>query len=530
MRRLLLGFTITFLFFGCKQDLDNTSWDVDLLAPVITTRLNVGDLLSDSVLTADADGKLRLLIDRPLIDLSFDSILQIPDTTIDKDLIIGIPIPDVQPGAQIPSITETIQYELDGKSIRIAKIRSGLLHVEVANLLSSRVRFDYEISGASLNGQILAISEWLEPPVNNEAQVTSFDVDLTGYTFDLQGETGAGSNLVVSVYSLTTDPDGPAIDIPGFDVIFQLEYTFSDIVLDYGLGYFGQDAVSSENESTTLNGLQNIVSGSLFLDSATVDLQLINGIGMDGIFKLDTLRGINTRTNNTVVLSHDIIGNQLLMARAQDITGSASGVQKVELNYQLNAGNSNVKEFIENLPDQLDFSFNVDLNPLGNISAGNDFFYYDSPFEANIRVDIPLRARVDNIVLLDTLDWDLSQGGAVENINHGQLTMIINNGFPMVGEPSLILLDSNDNYLDTLLFPAEIAAAPIGIDGRVTDSIESRVVLTLTEAMSTRLVHGRRVIIRMRFRSEPQTELVQFYADYAIDIKLVGDFNFTVGP
>lgn len=530
MRRFLLGIWVISFLFGCKQDTANTNWDVDLLAPVITTSLNIGDLLSDSVLTADADGKLRLLIDQPLIDLAFDSILKIPDTTINKDLIVGIPIPDVQPGVAVPSITEITEYELEDKSIRIAKIRSGVLRVDVANLLPTRVRFDYVVPGATKDGTTLAISEWLESPIAGVSQPRILDIDLSGYTFDLQGETGSGSNQIVTTYSLTTDPDGPVIDVPGFNVIFELEYTFADIVLDYGLGYFGQESIASENESTTLEGLESIISGNLFLDSVTVDLELINGIGMDGIFRLDTLRGKNNRTNNTVELSHSIIGDQLLMARAQDLTGYASDVQKIELTYQLNASNSNVKEFIENLPDQLDFAFGVDLNPLGNVSAGNDFFYYDSPFEANIKVDIPLRARVDNLVLQDTIDWDLSQGGAIENINHGELTMIIDNGFPMIGEPTLVLLDSNDQFLDTLLFPAEVAAAPIGPDGRVSNSIESRLVIVLTEEMSGRLSDARRVIIRMRFHSTDQPDLVTFYADYELDIKLVGDFNFTISP
>ena len=90
MKQLRIGFfsalLAIFALSSCKQDLANVGWDVDVLAPVLRTRLDMSDLVADSLLTADADGALRLRIETPLIDLPLDSILKIPDTTISKTI------------------------------------------------------------------------------------------------------------------------------------------------------------------------------------------------------------------------------------------------------------------------------------------------------------------------------------------------------------------------------------------------------------------------------------------------------------
>ena len=512
---------------SCKEDNVITAWDVDLLAPVITTSLNLGDLLNDTILTSDADGKLRLFLERDLLNLSFDSILKIPDTTIIQNLSLPFTLNDLTPASTIPPVEEITNYELGDKSIKTAKIRSGKLIVKFGNLLETKVRFDYTVESATLNGNTLDVSEWVETGPNNTAEV---EVDLAGYTFDLTGPTGASANQLVSNYSVTTDPDGSTVTVAAHSTIFNLEYTFSEIILDYGLGYFGQENIATENETTTLQGLQNIIEGSLFLDSATVDLTVINGVGMDGVFKLNELNGINTRTGNDVTLSHDFIGDPILMARAQDLDGTPEGIEAVTIEYQLNSTNSNVKGFIENLPDQLDFSFDITLNPLGNVSAGNDFFYYDSPFKALIRIDIPMKVRADNIVLQDTLAWDLGQGNTVESINYGTLTMIVKNGFPLIGKPQLIMLDSNFALLDTLLFPAQISAPSLNSDGRVNEAVESRITIDLPEAKMDLMPQAKHVIIQMGFSTVDQPELVGFYENYSLDIKLVGNFNFTFSP
>ena len=172
----------------------------------------------------------------------------------------------------------------------------------------------------------------------------------------------------------------------------------------------------------------------------------------------------------------------------------------------------------------------MSLNPLGNVSAGNDFFYYNSPFKAIIKVDIPMKVRADNIVLQDTLAWDLGQGNTVESINYGTLTMIVSNGFPLTGEPHLIMLDSNFALLDTLLFPAQVLAPTLNSEGRVDESVESRITIDLPESKMNLMAETRHVIVRMGFSTVSQPDLIGFYEDYSLDIKLVGNFNFTFKP
>ena len=524
--------SIILLLAGCKQDIGNTSWDVDVLAPVIQTRLTMADLLADSLLTADSEGALRLNVETPLIDLPLDSILRIPDTTISSELGVPFALNDVAPGTQIPiPLSGETQYDLGELALSTVTLRTGKLRLKVKSVLETAIDFQYIMPTAYLFGNVFSSSHTIDAGSETDTTFFETEFDLSGYQIGLEGLAGNGFNTLVTDYVIKTADAGTTVSIPGPpSKFFFLEYTFENMVPDYGKGYFGQQSSNVEDENSDIDVLNRITEGQMFLDSVTIDLKVTNGVGADVQFELGELKSINNRQNNTVSLSHEIVGTNVLLSRAQDLSGNAQDVVTSEVNYQLNNANSNVREFIQNLPDQLGFTFGFSLNPLGNISSGNDFFYYDRPFQALMNIDIPLRTTLTDLTLVDTLAWDLSATSVVESVNSGTFTLIAKNGLPLEGVVELILLDENLNELDTLIAPSTISAPALDSENKVIEPVESRVIIPISSSTASFLPSTKNIHIKAVFNTQNQPFLIEFYDTYGIDLKLIGNFNLNFGP
>lgn len=517
------------LLGGCKQDIANATWDVDILAPVIHTELNMADLLADSLLTATSDGALRLKLEQPLIDLPLDSLLKIPDTTIVKPVGFDLPLTDIPPGFALPPIDDQSEFALGDIALKQVRVREGQLTLRVKSVVETDVEFQYNIPKATKFGNPLSISGSIEPGAIGDTAVAVYSFDLANYNIDLKGADGLSFNTLETEFVVNTSLDGDTVTIPGGSPFLILEYSFLNLVPDYGLGYFGQESNNAENENSELDVLNRITDGQMFLDSVTIGLEITNGVGADARFKLDELASINTRTSNTVNLNHSIIGSNILLTRAQDIGGTTESVIPYVVDYEVNNANSNIIDFIQNLPDQLGFTFGFELNPLGNVSTGNDFFYYDKPFQAIMDIDIPLRTRLSNLTLVDTIDWDLGQTNVVESVNSGVFRLQAVNALPLEGMVELILLDENLVQLGTLVAPTTIPAPVLDADNRVIEPLASSLEIPISEEIADVLPSTKKVHLRVRFNTAGQPELVDFYEDYSIDLKLIGRFNINFG-
>jgi hypothetical protein len=510
---------------GCKQDIGGSAWDVDVLTPIISTRLTMADLLDDSIVQADANGALRLKFETDLIGLQIDSIVRIPDTTIITPISFALPITDLPPGSDfIPFIGRT-RYDLGGISLKKVRLKRGKLRVKLRSVLPTPVEFFYEMPLAYLWGNHFQFSSTIDAGTDAVPATAEFEFDLTGYEFDLRSSTFQSFNTLESRYTLRTSENGQTVSVPANQAFFFLEYSFFDIVPDYGIGFFGQKNEQVEDEVSDLAVLSQITEGQLLLDSVTIDLSVVNGVGADALFRLGYLKSINTRTNTTLNLQHSIVGNNIQLTRAIDLDGTAAGVQISQQSFRLDKGNSNIKDLLENLPDKLGFAFDFSLNPLGNISSGNDFFFYDKPFEAKLAVNVPLRASIQNLTLVDTLEFNLAENAVVESITKGTFTLVAVNGFPLECNIEMVLLNESFQLLDTLVNNVSVAAPALNAEFKVVQPLESRVSIPLTEATAQRLPQANHVRLLVRFNSPAQPQLLDIYSHYGIDIKLIGDLN-----
>ncbi len=87
MKHILLIPLIILLFFSCKHDLEKPTWDIDVIAPLVHTKMNINNMLSDSnlIINANEAGLISLVFQQEFIDMNLDTLIKI-DAIADEQI------------------------------------------------------------------------------------------------------------------------------------------------------------------------------------------------------------------------------------------------------------------------------------------------------------------------------------------------------------------------------------------------------------------------------------------------------------
>lgn len=516
------------LLFGCRRDVEKANWDVDALAPLIKTSLNLEDLLPDSILQTNPDTSLKLVYQENIFDVNVDSLFQIPDTTVTD--VYTIPFSSsVAPGGTFYSESEEYGLNVNnGVGLNYAEIESGYIEVEIISEVEERIIVTYTISSATKNGDTLVLNDIVNAASPGNPAVYSRLIDISGYDLDLTGISKAEVNTLVTraVAIVDTNALNPVNLVAGQKITFNNKLI--DIVPFFVRGYFGNQFYSY-TDVTSISDFNMIAGGTLDIEDVDVDIEFRNGIGVDAQMVINQFGTRNTNNTTSANLAHSIIGSPININRSV-LTGSVPEVTYTNYLIDVNTNNSNIDQLIELFPNELVYDIDLMINPLGNVSGNNDFVYKKHVLEANLNVEFPLSLIANNLTLQDTVSFSLTQQSETGRINDGTLFIYANNGFPFDAVIQMDLYDELGNYLQALDVSSIIKAAPVNASLRVTNKRESILAIPLDKISIDHLYQASDIVVRIGFTTVPQTQYIKIYEEYAIDLKVVGDFsyNFTV--
>ncbi len=515
---LLLALCISGLLSACRKDAGKPQWDIQALTPLAKSTLDMHNLLGDSMLSTQADSSLCIAMHRDIYDFTLENLIQVPDTTTLQSF--GLPIPvTLNPGQSIPidSVSETT-YSMAGASLNKIIIRSGKINFRIVSQVSEKTVFTYRIPKASKNG--VAFSFTAEVPAAGEFNGT---YDLAGYTFDLRGKSGNKVNTIYTSLKANVSPNGQAMVYqPGQTIT--VSSGFVDMIPEYARGYFGTSHFDVPNDYALVDLFDKIQAGRLSLESVKMKLSLENNIGVDASLNLNYLHAINSRTGDSVSLTHELFNRNQHLNRAVE-----NPFAPTLYSVTMDNSNSNAKSFIENLPDRISYAMSVDINPppLLNVSNSNDFVFYDKGLKASIDLEIPLALKAEELTFLDTTNFDLHDQGAYHHITGGNLVVLVTNSFPLDAQMTLIELDELDNPMDSLFSNNTIAASPTQLPGNA-DDVVSKLYFPVSEASIANLLKTKKMVFRIRLNTAPSGQLVKLYSDDKMAIQIVGDFTYRI--
>ncbi|MGV9013364.1 MAG: hypothetical protein ACOH13_12290 [Flavobacteriales bacterium] len=522
--RMLLLAAWALLLAGCRKDPSPAQWDVDLLTPLATATLTIGDLVPDSLLSVDAMGNVSILYTAELFTLSLDTVLTAPDTSFQYAYALPVPGPvNFPPGTTFEANQDVTRFELDELQLTRLDIRTGTVEMRIANSIPGYIDGDFSLPGATSNGSPFNIGLALLPGMPGAPSIATTTRDLAGYSLDLRGPQYSDVNTLATSLSYASSPDHGSISITSQDSLLAT-VSYHGIVPQYATGYFGQRDIAVDPASTSLD-LFNGVTGTLDLAEVTAVLRIRNGIGVDVRANIEYLRSVNSASGNTVDLVNAITAGPVNIDRAVDLGGSFQPAQNT---FNLATGNSNIEAFFENLPDRIDYALGITIDPLGNISNGHDFLYYDSKLTAELEVDVPLRLIATNLTLQRSIPVDLPGTADGHAFQSGVLHLFADNGFPFSAAIALDIVDANGQVLSVLGPLGTVASATLGTDGFVSSTTASQLDVELSQAQVDQLYIGGNIRISATFNTADQVQHVQILNSYGMALQVTMEANYLV--
>jgi hypothetical protein len=518
---------IVLSLFSCKKDFDQPDWDVEMLTPLLKTTLNLNNILPDSILQTEPDTSLKLVYQTNLFDIDMDSIVKISDTTITE--VHTITFSSIaNPGSSFISESEERTLNIrNGVELHYVSIESGFVEIEIVSEIKERLIVTYSIPSATKNGDTLALNDYISAATDNENGYLFKRIDLSGYELNLTGVSGTKVNTFITIAEGTVDTlaTEPVAINGGTTVSYGLK--FINVKPYFARGYFGDQQIHIGPSTTKTNAFSRITAGTLDLEAIDFNLEIKNGIGVDLQMTLNQLATSNTTSLESNSLSHSSIGTPLDLNRAQ-LTGGIPEVTYFSYPLAINTSNSNIDQLIEILPNELTVDLDLFINPMGNTSGGNDFFYKKHSIKTDLNVEFPLSLIANNLTLEETIDFNFSEEGRNQDLNEGKLFLYANNGFPFNANIQLLLYDANNKLIQNLPIENYIEAAPVNAALRVTNKKESIITVPLSSTEILNLYATKQVVLKIAFTTTAQPQFVKIYEEYELDIKMVGDFSYNI--
>jgi hypothetical protein len=495
------------LLSSCKKD-EPTTWESNWVAPLAHGRLTLSDLTADNGYTDNA-GIYHLYFEKIISGFGTSDLTQIPDTNISQKFVVPITGGPFQIPGNTAIITQNQNYsvETNGTGLRMVKVKSGQMIVHVKSYVNAYLHPSFTLYNVSeVYGNNTDIDFALTPGSASAPTEGYYTIDMSNKYVVLSGTSGFDYNKLSTHLEIKTEQNTTADQntIYGQDSV-RFELIMSDLVIDYAKGYFGNDTYSF-NETFNLAESANMPTGLLDLDQASFGFHVTHKMGFDGKLKIDNVMGLNTYMNTGVQLTGGNLYNPFFITRSIDNGGTAS-VSNYDIN--LNEGNSNITSFMGSLPYSVLFTGSLQLNPFGNVSDGNDFFYSDQLTEAKLVLDVPLRLAASDLTLRDTLNVEVT----TDAVRVSSLTLDIQNAFPMEWKLKLYTLSG------VLIASDLIVASGNSIDA-IALANSSTLQIPISESQWNAIKSEGKLIMQVISNTPSFPQLVNLYNSYFVDMRV----------
>lgn len=511
--------------WSCRKKFNSPSWDVDVLTPVVKTKLTIDDI-GDTLYTIDtADGSVIIAYDNPIYTMNTDELFVLPDTSIVKSasLINGL---NVGPGQPIYLSTETTKFGLSGAELSYATVASGVLELEITSTITEPTELVLSVPCATQSGVVFNVTEPVAAAPVGQSTTHTVQFNLAGYDLDLRGINKNDYNTIYYDIQARLSNTSPGYTVQSTDAV-TMKIAFKDLEPYYAQGYFGKNSINIGPESQKFSFLKKVAGGSLDLDQVKIWIEFINGIGVDANLRLKRLESFNANNYTTVALNHNLIGQNINMNRAVK-TFSTPPVTPSVYSVYLDNNNSNVDQFIENLPTDLVYELEGEVNPLGNVMNGNDFYYQNYLLQANLKTEIPLDLAMNRLLLVDTIDFTW-EDNTLDRIQDGYFTLHADNHFPFDATIDLIVLDTNYNPITTLISKGKIQEGVTDAQNIVIGATSSTIKMPVNSWKIKELKNAKYMMLRTELNTVDAPNRIKIYENYYIDLKVVGDFTYRAG-
>lgn len=526
---MIIRFKIHFRLFICSllftgiwscSKWDSLEWDVGISSPLVKTSLNLNDIIPDTFRASDCANNAYIDYRQKVFELTQDTLFNFSQSI--TDLAYSIPLTiNLNPGQVFISTIEESTFSFMDAEIRSMIVDKGIVNITFTNPLKEKVVCTYSIPQSLKNGKYFSARATVPSAVGNQPGILNIDADISGYNIDLTGTSGMGHNKIRVKIDAFVDSVGQQVQITPFDTL-KINASFKEFKLLYAEGYFGRHEISTGTKSTKLKIFDIFEGGNIFLDTAIAVLKISNGLGADLRLKINEIKVENKKSNITVSLNDPFIGVPVNIIRAQK-NQSTGQISPTEHDFYFNPATT--KAMFELFPDELFYDLDVEINPLGNISLGNDFMHSNNPLTAWFELLIPLNISAQGLTLKQNVEFYYESS----TIHNGTLYLIADNGFPFDATITLYMKNDNGVIIDSLT-PAGTVKAGDLINNEIMQPVRTVIPVPCDAKRISLLEQTRSIQLEVVLNTKPAGTFVRLKNDYNMQIVISANINTKLTP
>ncbi|HRZ50249.1 MAG TPA: hypothetical protein P5338_12725, partial [Bacteroidales bacterium] len=395
-----IGWWITCVWFvwviispGCRKG-EPLSWDTEVSGPLMKTRIDLTDIIPDTILKGDCQNIAWLEYNEEVYRLSTSSLVEVDQQIATSRYSLPVTV-TLQPGQSFITSNEEVLFQFDGAEIRTIVLDTGIVTLKLTNPLTEPVECTWSIPKSD-NGSGYFKTTALIPAASGGVPGTiELDVDISGYRLSLTGKNNNSVNRLQIKVDTRIAANANPVQIKPSDTL-RVDATFKEFSLKEAWGYFGRHTVSTGKKVMPIRTFDGFKDGSITIDTASGTIHVENGIGMDILMKITSLVIRNTKKQLELVVNDPFVGKPVQMSRAS--YNPAAG-KAVPTTYDFMFSNATMKAMVEMLPDEIEYEMEMETNPLGNVSFGNDFILSENPLTAGISLQMPFAFLAEDLTL-----------------------------------------------------------------------------------------------------------------------------------
>ncbi len=435
----------------------------------------------------------------------------------------------VFPAQNLIQENQEIQYNLGGAQVTYMEINSGFVVMEVYSNVKEEIILDYKIphSMQNFDNKKFVHQTVKVPPATSGGYskvVKKFPLD--NYQVFMKGKNMDTIpyrwNTVYSEFTARIEYTGIERTLSLKDSVY-IRFGLVEIKPKLAIGDFGIHFFTFD-EQQPVKFFEN-VKGNISLEDVKMSLLFKNTFAIQADITVDNITSVNTRTNKSVKLSSTALPPTFLIDRAKN-------APFIPFYYGMNftTSNSNLKQFLENLPDRLDSKFSMEVRKRGSENH-TDFVFDTSKLVAKLRLEMPVQFGSDGLDLSQVQPFNFAGFKNSENIKSGVLRLDISNGFPFEAGCDVEFLSENNEVLATLYEPGKmqrVLPGIIDVSGVVVSPVISQLFIEMPASKMQSIKFAKKIRIKAHFET-PGGNRYKIYSHYKFGVKLKGNFVYEQG-
>ena len=192
----------------------------------------------------------------------------------------------------------------------------------------------------------------------------------------------------------------------------------------------------------------------------------------------------------------------------------------------MGTANSNIKSFLEVLPQKLEYDLETEVSPGGNINNYQDFIFDNSKMDVIMRMDVPISFEFGGLILRDTQSVNFAELGDMSRVKSATLFLDIMNYFPLDFDLDFQLFDKNFNSLGYFDVSPEggVQRGSFDANGRVIQASEVPLRIQLPREKVSALVKTQYIGIIMKVKGTGQMQKI--YGNSKLDLRAKVQFEY----